>query len=267
MANCRKETRRVHIGEAKQSLSENIAGADCARATALDGLRQLRDVKDRTLRRERERLVARYGPEHPRVAVATRSIESNGLLQQDLRIAFELASMPTAKSDDSGWQLRGHVRNQGAGVQGLTVNLCDETGAWIRAAGYSCTDKNGFFTLSIASRELPKAAFIRVTDSLKAVLYLDKQATVPVLGEVAYREIVLGKNPPCPSPEESDQPAPAPRSRATPPPATPPPVKESPAKEPLAKEPSIKEPSAKKPPAKEPLAKKTPRKGRTRGDT
>jgi hypothetical protein len=222
MANGSRDEIQVNLTELQQSLDAGIAGADKARAKELERLQQVRRVTAAADLSEHQRLVSKYGPDHSKVAALAERIEVNVQVRQNLQLEFERASMPVPKTDPDAWQLLGHVRNRDrVGVPDLTVSLYDDKGAWIRPAGYSCTDKTGSFTLSIKRDKPapPKPVFIHVADRRKTVLFRDTQPTIPGFGEVTYREIILAESPPCLPPEDSDQPKPGPRAAAKEPPA------------------------------------------------
>jgi hypothetical protein len=214
MADFRRDDPRLDLTAVEQSLKAGVAGADAARVAGLKQLQTVRAAMAAPLQRERNRIAAKYGADDRRVAELNQSIAANSELTKKLATEVERASMPAPKADPDAWQVHGHVRDRDrSGVADLTVSLRDEKGAWIQSAGYSCTDKAGYFAPLSLKRDKPastgttgpveatRPVFIDVTDRQKTLLFRDSQPSVPSFGTVTYREIILAETPPCLPPE------------------------------------------------------------------
>jgi hypothetical protein len=214
MADARRDDPQLDLTGVEQSLEAGVAGADAARTGGLKRLQTMRTAMAAPLVRERDRVAAKYGANDPRVAELNQHIDANNELTKKLGTEVERASMPAPKADPDAWQVHGHVRDRSrSGVADLTVSLCDGNGAWIQSAGYSCTDKAGYFPPLSLKRDKPaptgatgpveatRPVFIHVTDRQKTLLFRDSQPSVPNFGTVTYREIILAETPPCLPPE------------------------------------------------------------------
>ena len=211
MADVKRDDPQLDLAGVERSLRASVDGADAARVGGLKQLQTIRTAMAAPLQRERDRIAVKYGAGDRRVAELDRRIEANNEFTKTLATEVERASIPAPKPDPGAWQVHGHVRdNKRSGVADLTVSLHDDKGAWIRSAGYSCTDKTGYFApLSIkkppaggtAAYRPEAAVFIHVTDRKKTALFRDSQPSVPSFGTVAYREIVLSDTRPCPPPD------------------------------------------------------------------
>lgn len=245
MADTRRDDPQLDLTGVEQSLKAGVAGADAARVDRLKNLQAIRTAMAAPLLRERDRIAAKYSADDRRVAEFDQHIDANNALTKKLGSEAERASMPAPKADPDAWQVHGHVRDRDRrGVADLTVSLRDEKGAWIQSAGYSCTDKAGYFAPLSLKRDKPastdttyrveatRPVFIHVTDRQKTLLFRDSQPSVPSFGAVTYREIILGEAPPCLPPEEPNQPTPEPYTPAQQPPAQEPPAEKPPEKKP-----------------------------------
>jgi hypothetical protein len=214
MADARRDDPQLDLTGVEQSLEAGVAGAGAAHAGGLTRLQTMRTAMAAPLQRELARMTAKSGANDPRVAELNQHIDANNELTKKLATEVERASVPAPKADPDAWQVHGHVRYQNRiGVADLTVSLRDEKGAWIQSAGYSCTDKAGYFAPLSLKRDKPASAgttgpveatrpvFIDVTDRQKTSLFRDSQPSVASFGTVTYREIILAETPPCVPPE------------------------------------------------------------------
>jgi hypothetical protein len=198
------------------NFDNDLAATDVARTEALEGLHELRAAKATHLERQRTRLINRLGAKDPRVLELDGIIASNQRLTRAVKLEVDRAKTNTVEEDEQSWILHGYVRNQdGKGQPSLTVALSDRAGQWVRLLGYACTDKNGYFKLSyhqstekgteamaVAADISPKM-FIWISDHKETVLYRDKTPMSVVLGEIQYREIILGdENESCQPPSD-----------------------------------------------------------------
>jgi len=187
------------------TFESDLASTDLARSEALEGLQQVRLAKANHLERQRVRLANRLGAEDPRVLELNGIITSNQRLTRAVQLEVNRARTNTVQADERGWILHGYVWNQDRkGQPNLTVTLSDLAGQWVRLLGYACTDKNGYFKLSYqqstgkgteamaVAADISPEMFIWVSDHKESVLYRDKRPMSVVLGEIQYREIILG---------------------------------------------------------------------------
>jgi len=290
----RTETKRIPFNTISQALDQSIAGADPARAVGLQDLHRVRAAKTTGMEREQARLSQKLGARDPRVLALNQRIESNRSFVRDLSIEIDHARTEAPVADENTWIVHGFVRDKDlTGVPNLTVAIYDEKGTWIQALGFACTDARGYFKLSFSrtdkteDSEKPTVSiaavagtatrgpevFIHVLDKTGTHICIDKRPLTPQLGNVDYREIILG-NGTCRPPEDATAPKPGPQDPAGPvvtrpphveglvtPPArpapTPPgprPPAPTPAPQPPAPQPPAPQPPAPQPPAPQPPA-------------
>lgn len=229
------ETKRIPFNTISQALEQGIAGADPTRATGLQDLHRVRAAKTKGMEREQARLGQKLGARDPRVLALNQRIESNRGFVRDLAIEIDHARTEAPVADKDTWIVHGFVRDKElAGIPNLTVAIYDEKGTWIQALGFACTDERGYFKLSFTSTKagtgtstfttaastvsatITAAAtsgpefFIHVLDKTGTHLFIDKRPLTPQLGNVDFREIILG-NDTCRPPADATAPKPGPQ--------------------------------------------------------
>jgi hypothetical protein len=168
------------------------------RLESLEKMKTIHLIKNRAQEKERDRLSAKLGPEHPRVKnLEARLTYNQGWFQAlDNEIIKAGVQVPEVAPDQ--WLLHGRVLRKGIGVKGLTVTLADAQGRWLRPLGYACTDDRGYFTIIFppqaeAAEEVSESQelFLTVSDRDHRVLYRDPEPCYCVIGEIVYREVEL----------------------------------------------------------------------------
>ena len=225
MLSSRKE-RSIPLNTISETLEKGLSGTDAERKMGIGRLMRVRDVKATRLEREKLRLSKKLVTNHPRVMELTNKIEVNRGLIRDLEVQRDHAGTEIPGTDENTWVLHGFVRDKNfKGVPNLTVALYDQQGKWVGQLGYACTDKTGYFKLSYShmrddsekpwfttlagkTKQGPQV-FIHVSDQKGMLLYTDKQPLTPELGQVDYREIILGDEVDvCKPPEDTARPKP-----------------------------------------------------------
>ncbi|HEX5706113.1 MAG TPA: hypothetical protein VFX96_02375 [Pyrinomonadaceae bacterium] len=178
-----------------RELEKRVGGADKLRAEELEQLGAIRRAKESGLKRERERLTQKHGEAHPLVAEFSARIETNAAIARDLGLEAARARVEVPRVDAKGWAVHGHVRDEDLKpVAGLTVALYDSRASWVEAAGFACTDDEGYFR--IETREvgtLDGPLFLRVLTGQAVHLFSDPNPLTPLGGGVEYRAIVLAE--------------------------------------------------------------------------
>jgi hypothetical protein len=231
------ETKRIPFTAVAQTLEQSIDGADPARATGLQDLHRVRAAKTQGMEREQARLSQKLGARDPRVLALNQRIELNRGFVRDLAIEIDHARTEAPIADENTWIVHGFVRDKElTGIPNLTVAIYDENGTWIQALGFACTNERGYFKLSFSrtdkteDSEKPTVSiaaaagtatrgpevFIHVLDKSGAHLHVDKRPLTPQLGNVDYREIILGNGTGTCRPPEDAAPKPGPQEPAGP---------------------------------------------------
>jgi hypothetical protein len=234
------ETKRIPFTAIAQTLEQSIDGADPARATGLQDLHRVRAAKIQGMEREQARLSQKLGPRDPRVLALNQRIELNRGFVRDLAIEIDHTRTEAPVADENTWIVHGFVRDKElTGIPNLTVAIYDEKGTWIQALGFACTNERGYFKLSFSSAKAGEETssftttaattvsatiaaatrspevFIHVLDKSGTHICIDKRPLTPQLGNVDYREIILG-NGTCRPPEDATAPKPGPQEPAGP---------------------------------------------------
>jgi hypothetical protein len=173
---------------------------DQQRTQGLEQLQQIQTVQNAALVREQQRLIAKYGEDHPRVQNATTRLTYNQGLQRDLSQEVERSKIDVPQLDRSTWKGHGFVLNKDlVGIQGLTISFVDAQGNWIRELGYACTDERGYFSILYPKQPTQPPAksdfppiFLTVTDTNQRVLHRESTSRTVNLGLVDFWRIVLG---------------------------------------------------------------------------
>jgi hypothetical protein len=204
-------------------LQSDLATADAVRATALSGLQKLRVSRANYAQREQIQLAAKLGEDHPDVIRLKDEVAADQHFGSVLGAEVDRVSAPAPAVNERGWALHGFVRNRELqGQPKLTIALFDRSNRWIESLGHTCTDDRGYFQLCFipgkeVALEQGREIFVHISDPKQKELYRDKKPMLAVLGEVKYREIIIGAETTICSPPSSPQkPAPATKSPATP---------------------------------------------------
>ncbi len=189
---------------------------DQRRTEQLERLQQIQTVQNTLLVREHQRLIAKYGEEHPRVQKATARLTYNQGLQRDLSQEVERSKIEVTQLDRRTWQGHGFVLNTDlVGLQGLTISFVDAQNSWVRELGYACTDERGYFSLLYPkpATEMPPSSnlppiFLTITDANRRVLHRESTSRTVQLGQVDFWRIVLGQEGggTCEPPDNPDNP-------------------------------------------------------------
>lgn len=191
-------------------IDQVITISDGVRKLGLDQAKLLQSAKTDALTREKTRLAAELGENHPRVKTLTNRLAFEAGRKTVLQSERQKLDLPVQEAAPTQVLIRGRVLDQNQQpLADLTVALADQKGKWLRAYGYTCTDKQGFFSLSFDAPALSAdgtaaLAYLLVTDKTQKRLYLDTTALPLAAGQMAYREITL-KDVCRPTPPEGEE--------------------------------------------------------------
>ncbi|HKG79940.1 MAG TPA: carboxypeptidase-like regulatory domain-containing protein [Pyrinomonadaceae bacterium] len=203
----------LNLKNVASGIESGIETADAERAKALGHLQVVRNAKAGSLKREHERLAAKYGAQHPRVLELDARVKLNDGLLSNLGTEIVRAKTEIPRVDETGWVLHGFVRDlNGKGLPQLTVapyDRPDRTGNWARELGYDCTNDLGYFKIAVKNLKEGNrgSVFLRVLNKQGATLFCDPQVNTPRPGGLDYREIritgdVVECAPPPPPPKD-----------------------------------------------------------------
>jgi len=208
---------RLTKKEIIEKINDSFDSIENLRSGGLERIKLFHAVKNKALEKEKKRLSAKLGSDHPRVKRVAARLQYNQGLFKDLNVEIERAKITVPSADKDSWMLHGRVLEKDKkGVPGLTVGLYDENGNWIRELGYGCTDKLGYFSIIYTlkgktKREVPETMklFLYVSDKNCKILYKDAEPLFVNFGQIDYREIYLTDEEICQPPEPGEDVAPA----------------------------------------------------------
>ena len=200
------EERKISLDSIAEGIDTGLSTADSQRGAAFERLGATRKAKDTSLRREQARLSNKYGSNDVRVQLLSNKVANNQEFRVQVAAETIRTKVETPFVDGDTWVLHGFVRNQvRQGVPNLTVAVYDPNGARLYNMGHACTESTGYFRIiskdtdSIGS----SVVYVRVLSGSGSFLFADKNALLPQLGRLDYKEISLsGESAVCVSPVE-----------------------------------------------------------------
>lgn len=186
----------------------------------LEHMKSSQQAKNMVYDKEKVRLTAKYGANHPRVKKMDAKLNFREGFMKSLDFVIDSASIKIPAFDENTWMIYGRVLNKDLkGIKSLTVSFYDKRGKWIEEFGYACTDKRGFYSLvsppgvmqhqqSIPeSREL----FLTVTDKQNQILFRETEPRFAEIGQVDSKLIrITGREGACTPPESGHTTCPPP---------------------------------------------------------
>ena len=174
-------------------------GLDSERARGLQRLKIFHSIKNDGALREKNRLKAKYGAEHPRVKKLDERLTYNTGLSKELDVEIERTEITQPFFDINTWMVHGRVLDkEGKGISELTMALYNKNKVWVEELGHACTDDRGYYSIRyrvepekkqeiLETREL----FLTVTDSAFKVLHRETEPLFVKIGQIDFRLIVL----------------------------------------------------------------------------
>lgn len=191
----------VTIEEAIKKTDEAFETLQTERSVGLKKVQTIQQVKNTALIKEHKRLASKYGTAHPRVQKASARLSYNNRFSSSLAAEIEHVDIqaqvdPLPKDN---WRVHGRVfKDTSTPLHELTISFFDDKGEWIREADFVCTDKRGYFNITIpADRESLKkifnsrTPFLTISNKEGQILYSSEEALSPAPNRSIYREIFL----------------------------------------------------------------------------
>lgn len=203
---------RISIEEIVARLDTVFTNLDKQRAQGLERLQLIQSVQNTALEREQQRLITKYGADHPRVQKITARLTYNQGLRKDLAREIDRSKITVPQFDPNTWQGHGLVLDKnGVGIKGLTVSFADSKGTWIQALGYACTNEQGYFSITYPAQtgqtpSIPDSQpiFLTVTDQNRRVLHRERTPRYVKIGQIDFWRIELTEDRGCETPPEPD---------------------------------------------------------------
>jgi hypothetical protein len=188
-----------------------LSQLDATRNEQMQVAANLLSVKDKAQQKERERLIRKYGKDHPEVQKIEARLAYNQQLFPAVNANIEQSGINTDPFSLTTWRIYGFVHdNKGNPLEKITVLLADENQQPLRNLPYACSDSKGYYAITLNREQIPdkKAGFLLavVTPSRKEPFIVTTTPIIPALGKMEYHDIVLNEDQ-CPPPfPNTDQP-------------------------------------------------------------
>ena len=212
------QARQIPVSQISETLEKTIADLDHARAADLAEMSDVRTAKFNGLARDRVRLAAKLGVNHPRVLALDSSLALHAATLPGFASEIAISSVTPPRVDQSSWALHGNVLDGSRKpIQRVTVALYQKD-TWVQRLGFACTDANGYFVLIVQGVDKADSGSFSI-EILGAgrIIYIDRTPVTIQPGHVEYREIVIGATPnTCSPPSGSPDALPSPPAQPAP---------------------------------------------------
>ena len=181
-----------------KKINDSLNSLDEQRKIELLKAIKLLESKNSALEAERNRLLRKYGNNHPQVKIADERIACNIKLLNDLDFKIKLSSIKVGPININSWCVHGRILDDNMeGIKGLIVSLNDGNNEIIKDINETCTDNLGYFSITYTPKKQAhkisedKSVYIVVTDSSKKVLHHENKPLYIRIGQIDYLEIVI----------------------------------------------------------------------------
>ena len=186
-----------NITQQAQTVNDGFDKVEDLRMEGYDVALSLNATKEATQTRERERLVQKYGENHPRVAKVDRALTQAPRLTKAVRAQHTRTQGAAPATKPDTWQVHGQISDaRGNGKGEFTVSLFNKDRKWEKDLGYDCSDPNGIFTLVVSDAALIAKykgvpLYLTVSDDTMRVVYRDTNPMYIVAGDEVTRRVVI----------------------------------------------------------------------------
>lgn len=188
-------------------IQKTVDDADPFRVESYGQLERVQSAKQHVLNKQKQRLTAKLGADHPRVKKIDSRIALRRQVLRGVQIERKRSETKQPDIDPKDWILHGYVYEESAKPQsGVHVMLADKSGKLIKQLGRASSDRHGYFRLiaediakllkvGAPSGEIRKKiiVYVQVLDDKGVVLHRGEQALQPGPGQTDYLEIIVGK--------------------------------------------------------------------------
>ena len=184
----------ISIEQVAAHLGEGVTTLDHVRAAQIAGGLRLESAKSAAAGREHERLLRKYGADHPRTKEVAARARGNAEYRAELVTEYRAAATPAADAG-TGWAVDGFVRTTSrVPVRGVTVAAADRQGRWLEEFGYACADDQGYFKL-IAEKIPEKETRVYMRAFERGVpLESNENRLAPAAGRSQRIEIIIERS-------------------------------------------------------------------------
>lgn len=144
------ERNLISTDEIITQLNKAFSELDNSRANEMEAARQLLTTKQQHLRKEKERLTAKYGREDRKVQEITARIMYNEEVFQAMDVEIARAKINTMPFEVTSWRVHGLVLDaEGKPQEGMTIYLADEKQQSIQGTEYECSGPEGYYAVTL----------------------------------------------------------------------------------------------------------------------
>ena len=191
----------IAIAEILVRTDEAFESLEKLRINGLENARDIQQIHQDALIRERARLFEKYGTaDHPRIGKIDAYIAFNQefLPAQEAQIEMVKTEIPKFGADT--WRIHGMVLDgDGNPVEKLTVALYDTKGKWVRELGAGKTNEKGYYLIDVVQREggglekfRDQALFLTLTEENGRLFCQMSEPLHIAIGMIDYREVIKG---------------------------------------------------------------------------
>jgi len=195
---------RISIQEVEKKLNNGLSQADALRHDGLAGLATIKRAKLVQTRRERGRLEARYGADHPSVQQLDRQMVAEHQAMVFARMERDKTGVEIPQRVDDQFILFGHVKDEdGYPLRDYQVGLHPNTTAKAVAVVDDITDKHGVFKMSVPIAAINAAAgaevqqqeplYLMVRNTSGKIVHKDNNPIQPVANGLVHRDIMISE--------------------------------------------------------------------------
>jgi hypothetical protein len=187
-----RDTVRIDVNQVSDGIEKTFRELDEARAAALGELAEVSAARLNVRQRDRDRLAAKLGEDHPRVAATAQAVAFGRSLLAELKLEQQAAAAKPIVVDERSWALHGVVLDAERQPQpGLTVAV-GPSGAPPAQTVTATTDEHGYFGLKglVGDESRRQPLSVRVLRRGRLLRTSDAGLT-PRAGRSEFREIVV----------------------------------------------------------------------------
>lgn len=184
--------------------SENIIGhvdtalddLDKSRAREMESAKNLLQEKHQHLEKEKQRMEAKYGPNHPEVKKIEARLVYARAMHPTLDAEIERSKVSPPAMPVTSWRIHGQVFNKEfSALEGLTVFLTDEKNQWIRTLPFAITDAQGYYALTLEQKQITalkkQKLYLGVSTKEQRLIYKGTEAFVSAPSVVEHRDVIV----------------------------------------------------------------------------
>jgi hypothetical protein len=196
-----------YLEQASTQVQKTLDDADPFRVESYEQLQRVQLTKQQVLTKQKQRLSAKLGAEHPRVKKIDAQINLRTQVIRGVQLERQRAATEQPAIDPKDWIVHGNVHDEaGKAMAGVRIWLGDQSGKVIKPFGEAATDRQGYFRLIVddiaavlrklgAEDPATTKVFVypQVLDQTGVVLYRSTRALQPNPGQTDFVDIIVGK--------------------------------------------------------------------------